>query len=106
MQWVGRAGVCACVGFTFASNIAQLWICEGDSMAPTLTNNDIVIAAPFVPDPFFPLSFFRKPSVINRGDIIVLKHPLAPQTSICKRVIGNDLKEITVSKSRLAILHH
>jgi len=92
---LGKAGVCGCIGYTLQQNTAQLWICEGESMSPTLRDSDVVLASPYQTAgncPAFPLSvlahLFMRPSSLKRGDIVVVRDPWDPKTALCKRVIA------------------
>ena len=48
------------------------YVCEGDSMRPTLKNGEVVLV--------------EKAGQINVGDIVVAKHPVEQTSEIVKRV--------------------
>merc|ERR1712126_394408 len=84
MSSLVKAGLCGgCVVHWFQQNMLSLWVCEGGSMSPTLRDQEVVATAPFIP-----VTWFIRPSRIRQGDIVILKNPLKPQTSICKRVLA------------------
>jgi len=81
---MAKAGVCGgCVFHWFQQNLLSLWVCDGGSMSPTLGDREVVATAPFVP-----VTWLIRPSRIRQGDIVILRHPRQPQTSICKRVLA------------------
>lgn len=48
------------------------YICEGDSMSPTLRNGDVVLV--------------DRNADVMAGDIVVARHPLEPGSEVMKRV--------------------
>lgn len=58
--------------------VADVVLCEGPSMKPTIQSGDIVLTD------HLSVSFNK----IKKGDIVICKSPRAPQEYICKRVVA------------------
>ncbi|XKL66624.1 hypothetical protein PGB90_010044 [Kerria lacca] len=67
-----------CVIHCFFEHIAELAICVGPSMEPTLSSNDVIVTEHLSP-------MFKK---FNYGDIVVSKSLNNPKEFVCKRIIG------------------
>ena len=63
-------------GYTIQDNFAQIWLLQESSMEPNFTHGDLV----------FTQTYFVKN--LNRGDVILIKHPSDAKVRICKRIIG------------------
>ncbi|GFV88593.1 mitochondrial inner membrane protease subunit 1 [Trichonephila clavipes] len=74
----GYLGYTGCVIHCAQEYIADVVICQGPSMEPTLYSNDIMITEH--------ISILRRN--INKGDIIICRSPSNPKEFICKRVKG------------------
>ncbi|GFZ51861.1 hypothetical protein JCM24511_09629 [Saitozyma sp. JCM 24511] len=78
-----------------STTVAELRICSGFSMLPTLSHEgDCVLVSPL---PYW--SWFSGSSKIRgpkRGDLVVASSPTDPSATVCKRVIGieGDLVEV------------
>jgi inner membrane protease subunit 1 len=78
-----------------STTVAELRICSGFSMLPTLSHDgDCVLVSPL---PYW--SWFSGSSKIRgpkRGDLVVATSPTDPSATVCKRVIGieGDLIEV------------
>jgi signal peptidase I len=73
--WLASA---ACIGYTFNQCVASPWRLTGDSMMPAFSNGQLVLCSPW------PWCCRR----LQRGDVIVARHPNQPQEKICKRILG------------------
>lgn len=80
----------------FTTCIADLRICSGFSMLPTLSHEgDCVLVSPL---PYFrPWSKSKSPS---RGDLVVATSPTDPRNTVCKRVIGIEGDVVEVEPRR------
>ena len=80
---VGRHAVeiasLVCMWHVVAENVAELTICVGPSMLPTLNvQGDIVLVEH--------VSARRRP--IALGDVVIARSPVNPKQFVCKRVLG------------------
>ncbi|WVQ85549.1 signal peptidase I [Cryptococcus sp. DSM 104549] len=71
----------------FSTTVADLRICSGLSMLPTLSyHGDCVLVSPL---PYWsPFSEGRQKKRPRRGDVVVATSPTDPGSSVCKRVLG------------------
>lgn len=69
--------VFGCVVYTGSSTFGSVYLLAEDSMEPTFRHGQLVVIQqwPWCGD-------------LERGDVLILKHPNSPQTRICKRVHG------------------
>lgn len=78
-----------------STTLAELRICTGFSMLPTLSQHgDCVLVSPL---PYWsPFSEKHKSAGPRRGDVVVATSPMHPGQTVCKRVLGveGDLVEI------------
>ena len=65
-----RAGLFE-IALVFAGSLHK-YICEGDSMSPTLRNGEVVLV--------------DRDAEVRAGDIVVARHPAEPGSEIIKRV--------------------
>lgn len=67
--------VFGCVVYTGSSTFGSVYLLAEDSMEPTFRHGQLVVIQqwPWCGD-------------LERGDVLILKHPNSPQTRICKRV--------------------
>ncbi|ODN84120.1 signal peptidase I, variant [Cryptococcus amylolentus CBS 6039] len=78
-----------------SSTLAELRICSGFSMLPTLSQHgDCVLVSPL--SYWSLLSGSHKKTKPQRGDVVVATSPMNPSQAVCKRVLGveGDLIEI------------
>ncbi|EFX69931.1 hypothetical protein DAPPUDRAFT_300640 [Daphnia pulex] len=67
-----------CIAHCFVEHVAELVVCSGPSMEPTIYSDDIIISEHIT----------TKFSKYERGDVVILRSPSNPQMFICKRIIG------------------
>ncbi|KAI4463494.1 protease family s26 mitochondrial inner membrane protease-related [Holotrichia oblita] len=67
-----------CIAHCTLEYVADLVVCSGPSMEPTLYSNNVLLAEHISPQ-------FDK---LSRGDIIIAKCPTNANQYICKRVVG------------------
>jgi len=92
-----KTGLLFCGYYTFISQVADIFLISGPSMVPTLSEGDIVLAVPIrsifwffvqylAPDTSLSLLGRKDYSSINKGDVVIAKHPAQPTLNIVKRV--------------------
>jgi signal peptidase I len=84
------AGVYAVLIVTFGFQVARV---EGQSMAPTLEDQDRLIVNKLV----------YRLSAPRRGDIVMLYYPVDPQKSFVKRVIGEEGDQVRIVEGRVYV---
>ena len=90
IRTLASAAVYATLIVTFGFQVARV---EGQSMAPTLADQDRLIVNKFV----YRLSAPRK------GDIVMLYYPINPDKSFVKRVIGEEGDTVRISDGRVYV---
>lgn len=65
-----------CVLHCFTEYIAEVMLCTGRSMEPTIFSHDIIVTERLS-------QLFQ---TISAGDIVVVRSPTSPRSNICKRV--------------------
>ena len=76
---VGEIVSLVCVWHVFAENVAELTVCVGPSMLPTLHTQGDMVLVEHVSQRLRPLEL---------GDVVIARSPLDPRQYICKRVLG------------------
>jgi signal peptidase I len=84
------AAVYAVLIVTFGFQVARV---EGQSMAPTLEDQDRLIVNKLV----------YRVSAPRRGDIVMLYYPVDPQKSFVKRVIGEEGDQVRIVEGRVYV---
>jgi inner membrane protease subunit 1 len=81
-------------GHLFMNSVAELRLCHGSSMLPTMSNDDWWILVS--PLPYWAKWLPQKYGRPQRGDLVFAVSPRIPSQQICKRVIGieGDLIEV------------
>jgi len=90
MKTVVSAAVYATLIVTFGFQVARV---EGQSMAPTLADQDRLIVNKFA----------YRLGVPRRGDIVMLYYPLNPDKSFVKRVIAEEGDEVRIVDGRVYV---
>ncbi|XP_022918681.1 mitochondrial inner membrane protease subunit 1 [Onthophagus taurus] len=67
-----------CIAHCTFEYLADLVVCSGPSMEPTLYSDNVLLTEHISP----------RLNMITRGDIVVAKCPTNPNQKICKRVVG------------------
>jgi len=108
-----RIGIFCCGYYTFTHQVLDFWlISAGESMEPTLSVGNIVLALP-ARSVFWDLSLVDSLTLqltdrtsglatIQRGDLVVARNPTQPTQHIIKRVLGLEGDRIPLSLR----LHH
>lgn len=86
MDWIKSIGIALLIGLFINSFLFRTTRVKGDSMNPTLKENDRMISIKAS-------LYFTNPS---RGDVIVFKIPNAENRTYIKRVIGIEGDKITI----------
>ncbi|XP_011865834.1 PREDICTED: mitochondrial inner membrane protease subunit 1 [Vollenhovia emeryi] len=68
----------ACIVYCVCEYVADVVVCSGPSMEPTLYTNDVLILE----------RISIRLQRLNKGDIVISKCPNNPQQNICKRIVG------------------
>jgi len=111
-----KTGLLFCVYYTFTSQVADIFLISGPSMVPTLSEGDIVLAIPirsifwFFVQHFAPVTcqslLGRKDySSIDKGDVVIAKHPAEPTLNIVKRVALLEREYIHSHHCRVPVGH-
>jgi len=90
IRTLASAAVYATLIVTFGFQVARV---EGQSMAPTLTDQDRLIVNKFV----------YRMSAPRRGDIVMLYYPINPDKSFVKRVIAEEGDTVRISDGRVYV---
>eukprot|EP00041_Stephanoeca_diplocostata_P015467 m.295619 g.295619 ORF g.295619 m.295619 type:complete len:338 (+) comp20042_c1_seq3:318-1331(+) len=78
----------ACYIHVFTEYVAEITLCVGPSMMPTLnTSGDVILTE----------SVARRLGTLKRGDVVVATSPRDAQTSICKRIIAMEGDRVCVN---------
>lgn len=72
-----RLGLIYCVGYTLEVYVGSLWRLSDHSMEPTFKDGQLVLCSSW---PWF--------CDVQKGDVIIAKHPIHPEVKICKRIVG------------------
>ncbi|CAM1304558.1 IMMP1L (predicted) [Pycnogonum litorale] len=78
LQTAGFSVKYGCIAYCTVQYVADVVICSGPSMEPTITDNNLIIAEHLSPR-------FGK---IDRHDIVICRNPSKPNEYICKRIKG------------------
>jgi signal peptidase I len=89
LKTLASAAVYATLIVTFGFQVARV---EGQSMAPTLADQDRLIVNKAA------YRFFNEPQV---GDIVMLYYPLKPEKSFVKRVIAKEGDQVRIVNGRV-----
>jgi signal peptidase I len=89
LKTLASAAVYATLIVTFGFQVARV---EGQSMAPTLENQDRLIVNKAA------YRFFEEPQI---GDIVMLYYPLNPEKSFVKRVIAKEGDQVRIVDGRV-----
>jgi len=111
-----KSGLVFCGYYTFTSQVADVFLISGPSMVPTLSEGDIVIAVPtrslfwFLAQHWAPatcqsLLGREDYSSIDKGDLVIAKHPAEPTLNIVKRVALLEREFIHSHHCRVPIGH-
>jgi len=111
-----KSGLLFCGYYTFTSQVADIFLISGPSMVPTLSEGDVVIAVPtrslfwFLAQHWAPVTcqslLGREDySSINKGDLVIAKHPAEPTLNIVKRVALLESEFIHSHHCRVPIGH-
>jgi signal peptidase I len=111
-----KSGLLFCGYYTFTSQVADVFLISGPSMVPTLSEGDIVLAVPirsifwFFVQHFAPVScrslLGREDySSIDKGDVVIAKHPAQPSLNIVKRVALLERQYIHSHHGRVPVGH-
>ncbi|HVA20540.1 MAG TPA: signal peptidase I [Candidatus Micrarchaeia archaeon] len=95
MRDIGELVVLALVIYLVITFVVQTVHVEGQSMVPTLHNNDLLVADKITLD-------FQGPS---RGEIVVIQPPISSPTDFIKRVIGLPGEWIRIAPDAKGIGH-
>ncbi|MCX6539815.1 MAG: signal peptidase I [Acidobacteria bacterium] len=90
IRTLASAAVYATLIVTFGFQVARV---EGQSMAPTLADQDRLIVNKFV----------YRMSAPRRGDIVMLYYPVNPDKSFVKRVIAEEGDTVRISDGRVYV---
>jgi len=90
IRTLASAAVYATLIVTFGFQVARV---EGQSMAPTLADQDRLIVNKFV----------YRISPPRRGDIVMLYYPINPDKSFVKRVIAEEADTVRISDGRVYV---
>ncbi|MEI6669176.1 MAG: signal peptidase I [Acidobacteriota bacterium] len=90
IRTLASAAVYATLIVTFGFQVARV---EGQSMAPTLADQDRLIVNKFV---------YRMSAPV-RGDIVMLYYPINPDKSFVKRVIAEEGDTVRISDGRVYV---
>lgn len=93
LSWVGALLTAIILAVLIRTFIFSATVVIGESMNPTLVQNDRLIAIKL------PL-YYRGPS---RGDIVILKSPVEKGTEYVKRVVGLPGEEISIHDGKVFI---
>ncbi|CAE6493324.1 unnamed protein product [Rhizoctonia solani] len=70
-----------CIAHLFTQHVANVGMCEGASMLPTLNpHGDILLQES--------LSLKTSPPRLSRGDLVISISPVDPTRLVCKRLLG------------------
>jgi len=111
-----KSGLVFCGYYTFTSQVADIFLISGPSMVPTLSEGDIVLAVPirsifwlflqsFAPITCRSLLGREDYSSIDKGDVVIAKHPAEPSLNIVKRVALLEREYIHSHHCRVPIGH-
>ncbi|XP_043914898.1 mitochondrial inner membrane protease subunit 1 [Protopterus annectens] len=87
LGFIGYTVQYGCIAHCAFEYLAEIVVCSGPSMEPTIRNYDVVISEKLS------RHFYR----IQKGDIVIAKSPNDPRTNICKRVIGLEGDKVCTS---------
>jgi len=94
LKQLGKACLAFSVYFTFTDSVADVYRVGEVSMEPTLSDGQLVVVQPVRNlnglSSFLPAldHFVVQFGDIQRGDLVIAKHPSEPHLNICKRVTG------------------
>jgi len=108
-----KLGLAFCGYYTFTSQVAHIYMIDGPSMVPTLCEGDLVIAVPikslvwyWAPRGLCEFLLGREDySNIDRGDVVIAKHPADPTLNIVKRVALLEREYIHSHRARVPAGH-